>query len=431
MQHLQAPRNVECKRYFAKRWKLCSEVTPNNQSTSQPISATPSPDSTNHHDSPCSVNPLEHLCLEGGYSPNRAEQNDSVHDNCPDDEAVFVDDTSFGDKNVHIAENSVKENAGMMGKFKEYVQYSQKNRSRLDSDMQAGIELMNLLHSHGLVSLYDSLMNWHIAHLDCKQRLTKKKLTEKLRKRYNLEGCRPYINTVSLPSSGLNAKIPCHDAQEMMMDLLTDPRIIQEDYLWFDNDPLGQPPSEWTELGDINDGLAYRKTYEELILPQPCTSSGRRRVLLPVICYMDGCVTGLNQNLSIEIMKFTLGIFTSEARDKDYTWRSLGAVPQNLRVREQAKDLIAKSGHSDAIVYLEVPEAVDEEPVERIHTREFDVEPYINSSDDEDSICDVPLPDTHAQDFHVILKVIMSGMQDIFRTVVEALIGTTYTRVRL
>jgi hypothetical protein len=71
-----------------------------------------------------------------------------------------------------------------------------------------------------------------------------------------------------------------------MLDLLTDPRILPEDYLWFGDDPFGAPPTEWLELEDIDDGLAYRKTYERVTLPQPYTETGRRRVLLPVIGYM-------------------------------------------------------------------------------------------------------------------------------------------------
>ena len=109
---------------------------------------------------------------------------------------------------------------------------------------------------------------------------------EKLRKRYNMSGTVPYEVKMDLPCSGVKARIPCHDAWEMMMDLLTDPRIKDTDYLWFDDDPAGEPPEEWLELADINDGLAYRKAYDELIRPDPLTESGRRKVLLPVFCLL-------------------------------------------------------------------------------------------------------------------------------------------------
>ena len=59
-------------------------------------------------------------------------------------------------------------------------------------------------------------------------------------------------------------------------------------------------------------------------------------MLLPVICCVDGCVTGFNENLAIEFMKFTLGIFNSQAREKACTWRNLGAVPQFLKTKAKA-----------------------------------------------------------------------------------------------
>jgi hypothetical protein len=79
-------------------------------------------------------------------------------------------------------------------------------------------------------------------------------------------------------------------------------------------------------------------------LPQPYTKTGRRRVLFPVIGYIDGCVTGFNENLSIELMKVTLGIFNSKARDKEYTWRNLGAVPQFQTVKAKAVEKLGKIG---------------------------------------------------------------------------------------
>ena len=301
--------------------------------------------------------------------------------------------------------------------FSDYVKDALKNRRWLDSELQAGIELMHLLHQNGAsLSLYDTIFDWHLAYLEATTRLTKRQLLERLRKRYHMEGCKPYTNRVKLPSSGLKTLVPCHDASSMILDLLTDPRIGREDYLWFNDDPLSFPPAEWVELADINDGLAYRRTYEKTILPQPYTESGRRRVLMPVILYMDGCVTGMNQNLSIELVKFTLGIFNSKARDKDCAWRNLGAVPQYQHIKAKAAEMIEKSGHLDAEGYLSVSESENEDTLDvRNFTGEFDVEQYINSSDDEEEMCNVAVPENQAQDLHVILKAIMAGMKEIFR----------------
>ena len=300
----------------------------------------------------------------------------------------------------------------MMNNFKAYVNHSAKNRSWLNSEMEAAIELMHLLHKHGApLCLYDVIFNWHITHLKAEKRVTRDSLMKKLRKRYNMKKSKPYVARVRLPSNNLIAKVPCHKAPTMIVDLLSDPRIQPEDYLWFNGDPYGDPPDEWTEIADINDALAYRKTYEKVIMPKPYTDLGRRRVLLPIILYMDSCVTGWNENLAIELVKFTLGIFTSKARDKDYTWRNLGAIPQFQKVKAKAAELIQESQHVDADGYVSFSES---EPEDGHMTRDFDYERYIDSSEsDEEAICDLNIPDTEAQNLHVILKVIMSGMKQI------------------
>ena len=65
---------------------------------------------------------------------------------------------------------------------------------------------------------------------------------------------------------------------------------------------------------DVNSGRAYRETYKKLIAPNPLTDSGRKKVLTPYIFYIDGCCTGQYNNLSIEILKFTIGILNGECR---------------------------------------------------------------------------------------------------------------------
>ena len=94
-------------------------------------------------------------------------------------------------------------------------------------------------------------------------------------------------------------------------DLLTDPRRSGDDYLFFDDDPLKDPPAKWETITDINTGLSLRETHAALIAPAPYTESGWKKMLLTTIFYLDACVTGQFQNLSIEILKFTLGCLQS------------------------------------------------------------------------------------------------------------------------
>lgn len=300
--------------------------------------------------------------------------------------------------------------------FAEYTAHSQRNREWVDPEVEAGIELMHILTvSRAPLVMFDKLFDWHLAHLACKTSITRSSLLNKLRDRYNMKGTEPYEVKITLPSSNVRVKVPCHDASHQIMDLLTDPRIEATDYLWCNGDPEGVPPEEWLELGDLVDGKAYRATYEKKIRPAPYTESGRRKVLLPILLYMDSCVTGLNENLGLELVKFTLGIFNSKAREKDYTWRVLGAIPQFQSVKADAAAAIESSGHIEAEAYVTESDSDRDTPNVRRFRHEFEVEDYINSSDEEEDMCDIALPDTPAQDLHVLLQVIMHGIKRIIR----------------
>ena len=116
--------------------------------------------------------------------------------------------------------------SGMMNRFKAYINHSAQNRSWLDPEVEAGIELMHLLHKHGApLVLYDEIFNWHTTHLKAEKRAIRASLMKKLQKRYNMKKSKPHVTSVLLPSNNLIAKVPCHHADAMMIDLLSDPRI--------------------------------------------------------------------------------------------------------------------------------------------------------------------------------------------------------------
>ena len=50
-----------------------------------------------------------------------------------------------------------------------------------------------------------------------------------------------------------------------MLSLLTDPRWVSEDWLYFDDDPFAGPPENLSYVGDLNTGEAYLETYRKLI----------------------------------------------------------------------------------------------------------------------------------------------------------------------
>ena len=85
--------------------------------------------------------------------------------------------------------------------------------------------------------------------------------------------------------------------------MLTDPRIQDKDYLFFNDDPLAPPPNPVVHLEDLNTGESFLKSHEEWI-------KEKGEVLLPVVVYIDGAVTGQFSDLPITAVKLALGIHT-------------------------------------------------------------------------------------------------------------------------
>ena len=176
--------------------------------------------------------------------------------------------------------------------------------------------------------------------------ISRSMLFKKLILRYNLAGKVNIVKAITLPSSRAQARIIKNDAKSMLQSLLTDPRILDEDYLFFNDDPLSSPPEdgELEFIGDINTGLAYTETYKVLI------KKPGKQVLLPVIFYMDGAATGQFADLPVTALKFTLGIFTRKAREKPHMWRTLGYLPKILTNRSRGRRKLLESGHVDAMI---------------------------------------------------------------------------------
>ena len=207
--------------------------------------------------------------------------------------------------------------------------------------------MLTLTVSRAPLVMFDKLFDWHLAHLACKTSITRNSLLTKLRDRHNMKGAEPCEVKITLPSSNVRVKMPCHDASNQIMHLLihglrqltiSGAMVIQR----------VSPPEEWLELGDLVDGKAHIATCDKKIRPVPHTESGRRKALLPILLHVDSCVTGLNENLGLELVKFTLGIFNSKAREKYCSWRVLGAIPQFQSVKTDAAAATEPSGHIEA-----------------------------------------------------------------------------------
>jgi hypothetical protein len=102
----------------------------------------------------------------------------------------------------------------------------------------------------------------------------------KLLKRYNVN---PDLYNITkrrtlLPPNPLSTSSAY--ARALVTSILTDPRLEDKDYLFFDDDPFKPPPISFY-VADINTGL----TCETITDPS-------KQMLIMLPCYIDGATTG-------------------------------------------------------------------------------------------------------------------------------------------
>ena len=141
-----------------------------------------------------------------------------------------------------------------------------------------------------------------------------------------------------LPFSGAKVDVIHFDFREQLVSLLTDPRLTDNDFFHFGNDPLARPTEDgW--VGDVMTGRAYKATYDDLI------KDPEKQMLLPIIFYIDATVTGQVVALKIEALKFTVGIIKRASRVKKHAWRLAGYVPTYMKEISKGKKLFVDSQH--------------------------------------------------------------------------------------
>lgn len=241
-------------------------------------------------------------------------------------------------------------NTTMNVSFRDYCADVRKNHMpHLLPDQISAIKLMNILvQKKTPLDAYQDIMHWHFVESnqieeeqqlkDCDQYISRRKMIRDLTKRYNMQAKLPVIRPLILPHSKEKVNIVCHDAYGCIEALLTDPRLTDDDFWFFDNDPTAYPPAAAPIISDINTGRAYREAVKQY-------KKDPNDVVLPIIMYIDDTETGVMKNLPICALKLTLGIFTREYRDKDHGWRELGYVPSVTKNQSRARRFAMQSGH--------------------------------------------------------------------------------------
>ena len=223
--------------------------------------------------------------MESDADNNFSGANDSDMEASADDSEAesselrddLVDSNEETSENEADSRDSSSPSTDMLDNFIEYCFDHHTNpNNQLSEEDARSVNLMELLRkSKAPLSSYQPMLEWHLketGHLkhwqtvkDSPYYVTRETLVKRLSKRYNCEAMKPKIKKVRLPFSKSVAHIPVRDAKHAILSLLTDPRIQEDDYLFFNDDPLSPPPVEVKHLEDLNTGDAYLKTFENMI----------------------------------------------------------------------------------------------------------------------------------------------------------------------
>lgn len=265
-----------------------------------------------------------------------------------------------------VDDDSVEPDTTIKGNYDVYCDHFSDNYSEYFTAKEVtAIKIMNSLRqTKASLDTYEAVMKWHFREIgeirdhetlgSTTRYISRQVLFKKLFKRYNIDkNAYSVVKEITLPSSKAKARIVTNDARAVIQSLLTDPRIRDEDYLFFNDDPFAPPPPDLDYIGDLNTGQSYSKTYAKLI-----TKPGKQ-VLLPVPFYIDGAVTGQFSLLTVTAVKFTLGIFTRKARDRPHMWRTMGYIPTVHKNKSRGHRIMANSGHADA--QMRHQDALDDE----------------------------------------------------------------------
>jgi hypothetical protein len=108
-----------------------------------------------------------------------------------------------------------------------------------------------------------------------------------------------------LPSSKKVVQIPIFDAEDCIVELLTNPLLKDEDFDFFDDDPWHPHPILTTLATILCTGSAYQETHEQLI-------DGPNQQLIGIIFYIGiaGATTGHFVDLPVTAMQMSLSVLS-------------------------------------------------------------------------------------------------------------------------
>jgi hypothetical protein len=247
-----------------------------------------------------------------------------------DDIEVDDDDGAFGSSDDpppwsnEYADNSV-EKEGEPNKFvkKLYEELLEARANPLGLDRfsceeKVHIELLHLLNVlNAPLTSFSQILKWaaqannsgHVFQVDSQP--SRKNVVQKLYCRYNMKGLLPKEKLLYLPYSKRTVSMVYFDAAQVFASLLSCPLMNRDENFMFheDKDPF-VAPSKSSNIGDINTGECYRKTYEALV------KNVGVDMILPTIFAIDKTQVDTYGRMQMEPLTISHGVLKRDVRSK-------------------------------------------------------------------------------------------------------------------
>jgi len=214
--------------------------------------------------------------------------------------------------------------------------YSEKKELMANATMfKSGVDLLNILNNANSPNyMFDEIMEWarkssmeYKVEFNDKNIISREKTINNYIEQYDLMGIQRKLKTVTLPGCKMKVELVYHDFKQCLYSLLNDNSLMVEENLLLNPDDIFEIPSRIMKVGDINTGTAYRHAYN-------LYAKGKKNIILcPIIFFIDKTFTDNNGRLNLEQIRFTLGIFKREVRNRPQAWRTLGYITDQARLK--------------------------------------------------------------------------------------------------
>ena len=253
----------------------------------------------------------------------------------------------FGE-NLWWPESADLSNRQYLLDFYEFCEHTRGKTAPMQGGFRTCVELLWLIYNKRVpYSVYGDMVAWHLQNTSEQFKVYQRGyLLKKLEARYYQMRTKPFGRIVNLPHSEVDICLTCHNFEDQLVSLLTDPRIKPQDYLFIDGDPRKLVPDHVEYVGDLNTGRSYRSAEKKLIV------DSSRQKCVPLLFYLDGATITNCNGLTMCALKFTLGIFNAHTRDQPYAWRVLGYMVKVPKATGKAgQQEFETSKHVDAKEY--------------------------------------------------------------------------------